>query len=122
MKRIIVTGSKILCDIDALRGTLRRILNEYKFIEIITIAPYGAGQIAAEWARHNRISVREVQLPTWKLNNSKFCEEYQARHSEMIKAADNRPDLILLYPGNGITCDLAKQAKAAGIPIMEMVK
>jgi hypothetical protein len=116
--RVLVTGSKLLCDQSVLRSILHSIKRKHKTMEIITIQPYGAGMIAAEWAKSNRVKVVERQLPTWKLDTAKFGEEFRKRNAELIQ--EHRPDLILSYQGNGISCDIVRQAKRAGIEVREI--
>lgn len=80
-------------------------------------AQTGADSLAGEWARRNGIETLgyEVTMADW-------AEHGRAagpmRNRRMIQ--EGRPDLVLAFPGDRGTRDMVRQARRAGIEVLEL--
>lgn len=81
---------------------------------IIHGAARGADAVAARWAeRHN---VPAMAFPAnWKKHGKAAGPR---RNAKMI--AEGRPDVVIAFPGGRGTADCVRQARAAGIEVVEV--
>ena len=96
------------------RGDVAGVLSPLPITLLINGAAMGADRIAEDWARHNEINYLGVPAK-WRGVGHKGAGPM--RNSEMLKW---EPDLLVAFPGGSGTANMVKQARAAGIPIVEV--
>jgi len=106
-KRILACGGRDSWD----RKRVFEVLDKLNVAEVIHGGARGADMLSDTWARAKGIPVK-VYHPNWK--------EYglaagPIRNNEMLQ---EKPDLVVAFPGQRGTKDMTQKALAAGIPVM----
>lgn len=113
MTRVLVTGGRDYWSPD-LYHDLARIHGERPFSVVITGGARGVDEMAAHWAERRSISSK-VYPADWKAHGRAAGP---IRNAKMI--AEGRPDLVVAFPGGRGTADCVKQARAAGLEVIEV--
>lgn len=110
--KILVCGGRDFEDFSLLDSVLEQYLEG--FTTLIHGDADGADSLADDWAHMNYI-------PCWK-----FPAEWHRwgnaagpiRNTKMLKVS--QPDLVIAFPGGKGTADMVKQAKRAGVKVVEV--
>jgi len=115
MTRVLVCGSREGCGDDLVWNTLCRLDAERgPFSVVIHGAARGADSEAMGWAQ----ALDRKHLPMvadWRTHGKAAGP---LRNARMI--AEGKPDLVIAFPGGKGTADCVRQARAAGIEIIEV--
>ena len=110
--KVLVTGGRHYED----GVTLFRVLGEIHTSRGISLLirgdASGADRLAGEWADINDVPV-EAFPADWKQHGRAAGP---IRNREMLA---RKPNLVIAFPGGRGTADMVRQAKSAGIPVME---
>lgn len=99
-----------LCEIDAARGPITCIIHGAA-TETDTEAMY--------WAQTERINERKILHAPFVADWRQYGNAARAiRNARMIE--NGRPDLVVAFPGGKGTADCVRQARTAGIEVMEV--
>ena len=111
--KVLVTGGRHYED----GVTLFRVLGEIHTSRGISLLIHGdasgADRLAGEWADINDVPV-EAFPADWKQHGRAAGP---IRNREMLA---RKPNLVIAFPGGRGTADMVRQAKSAGIPVMEV--
>lgn len=110
--RVAFTGGAECNDVDRIWTALDRV--RAKHPEMVLLhggSPKGAELIAAKWAEARKIT-QVVFKPDW--NRHKNAAPFK-RNDQMLEAM---PVGVVVFPGNGVSANLADKAKKLGIPVM----
>jgi hypothetical protein len=88
-------------------------LDDLKPIRIIEGQAMGADRFAYEWAQEHDVACITC-APDWE----RFG--HAAGHRRNAHMLTYRPDLVVAFPGGRGTADMVRQAKAAGVRVMEV--
>lgn len=126
--RLIIVGSRKFTDWFEFTSYLEDIFDRYAHrrlfdrIEVVsTGCATGADEMARRWAKCQEIPVLEVHHAKWSVRDPK---EGPRRNSRLINAAlaDGRDVLVVAFVGEGPgTRDTVAKAKAAGLPVIEVM-
>lgn len=83
------------------------------FTEVIHGGAGGADSMAGEWAREHSVRIR-VFLADWTRYGKRAGP---IRNQQML---DERPDLVVAFPGGRGTADMVRRARAAGVEVIEV--
>ena len=106
------TGGSECNDIDRIWAALDKVRAKYAGMVLLHGgSPKGAELIAAKWAS-NRNVPHVVFKPDWAKH--KNAAPFK-RNDQMLEAM---PVGVVVFPGNGVSGNLADKAKKLGIPVM----
>lgn len=92
----------------------------YEDMVIVQGGAKGADFLAKVWAKYWREEgedIRQEEYPAdWKKHGK--AAGY-IRNKQMLD--EGKPDLVVAFPGGAGTADMIRQAKAAGVEVMEVV-
>lgn len=113
--RVIVCGGRDFTDCALMRETLDRVDRERGRIETVVHGnASGADQLARLWAGSNKR--REWPFPAeW----SKYGKSAGPRRNKQMLGSG--ADLVIAFPGGRGTRNMVKQARAAGLEVMEVL-
>jgi len=120
--RVLVCGGRDYADADCVNRTLDRLLNPRNLplaslgITIIHGGARGADALADKWAVTNYVAVQEF-LADWQTHGRRAGP---IRNARML--TEGKPDLVVAFPGGAGTADMVKQARAAGVEVIEVEK
>ena len=110
--RVAFTGGSECNDVDRIWAALDKVLAKYADMVLLHGgSPKGAELIAAKWAS-NRNVPQVVFKPDWAKH--KNAAPFK-RNDQMLEAM---PVGVVVFPGNGVSGNLADKAKKLGIPVM----
>ena len=110
--RVAFTGGSDCNDVDRIWAALDKVLAKYADMVLLHGgSPKGAELIAAKWAS-NRNVPQVVFKPDWAKH--KNAAPFK-RNDQMLEAM---PVGVVVFPGNGVSGNLADKAKKLGIPVM----
>ena len=75
----------------------------------------GADQLADKWARLSQVAVRAHPADWTDLGRAAG----PIRNQEMLD--EEKPDLVIAFPGGRGTADMVRRAREAGVPVREVV-
>ena len=78
---------------------------------IIESGTLGAAYLAAEWARQKGFEVKTFRTE----RDQHGLDASRIRDRQMIQAG---PDLVIVFPGDGMPTDVLKEARDAGIEVL----
>lgn len=107
---ILVTGGRDYHD----AAKVHRMLESYKPRGIIQGGATGADQIARIWAETNGVANATV-MANWAVHSRAAGAIRNGWMLELCKV-----DFVLAFPGGKGTADMVRQAKAAGIDVVEV--
>jgi hypothetical protein len=110
--RVLVCGGRDYRDAAALDGFLKFWHLRLQFTEVIHGAARGADRLAGAWAQRNRIPVRPFPAD-WDRYGMRAGP---VRNQQML---DQKPDLVIAFPGGRGTADMVRRARAAGLEVIE---
>lgn len=109
--RVLITGGRDFDDQDLLERTLDELHSKHSFTTMIHGDASGADRLAGQWAESKGISV-EANPADWK----KFGRAAgPIRNQQML---DDKPDLVVAFPGGKGTADMVSRAKKAGLLVV----
>lgn len=114
--RVIVTGGRAYDDASRLYAALDALHNGPRgpITAIIQGGAHGADMLARQWG-----DVHRIRVLTFHADWTAFGRRAgPARNARMI--AESRPDLVMAFPGGPGTADCVRQAKAAGIEVLQV--
>jgi YspA, cpYpsA-related SLOG family len=112
--RILVCGGRGFKDCDLLNRTLDDAHTAGPISVLIHGLARGADSLAAEWAERNHVDV-EGYRADWKKYGPGAGP---IRNAEMLKKG--HPKLVIAFKGGDGTRNMVKQARAAGVPVLEI--
>ena len=112
--RVLVCGGRDFKDQTLLNHTLYQLSRAEIITAIIEGNATGADRMAGYWARKNKID--DIKFPAdW---NAHGRAAGPIRNAKMLK--EGKPDLVLAFPGGRGTADMVRQARAAGVKVVEV--
>jgi hypothetical protein len=97
-----------------LREALDQIHRSRRFTKVIDGAASGADGLAHEWAKSKGIKTQRFRAD-WRLQGRAAGP---IRNAQMLR--DGNPDLVIAFPGGDGTADMMRQARAAGVQVMDL--
>jgi hypothetical protein len=97
-----------------LRETLDQMHRERRFRKVIDGAASGADALAHQWALARGVPTLRFRAQ-WKTLGKAAGP---VRNRQML--VDGRPDLVIAFPGGDGTADMMKQAREAGVEVMDL--
>lgn len=108
--RVLVTGGRDFGDRELLFGALDRLHAVHGFTALIHGDANGADRLSGEWAGARGVSV-EVHPADWKKHGRAAGP---IRNQKML---EEKPDLVVAFPGGRGTADMVRRAREAGIEV-----
>lgn len=96
-----------------LRETLDNVHRSRRFTKVVDGAASGADTLAHDWAKAKGIRT-ERHKADWRLHGRAAGP---IRNGVMLREA--KPDLVIAFPGSDGTADMIRQARAAGVEVMD---
>jgi hypothetical protein len=112
--RVLICGGRDYTDRAELYAKLDRLHAEYVFGTIIAEGARGTDRLAIEWAKTRGIATQAF-MAEWDRFGGKSGP---LRNARML--AEGRPDLVVAFPGGRETANMVKQAKAAGVWVLNV--
>jgi hypothetical protein len=112
--RILVCGGRRFADSDKLNRTLDQAHAAGPITVLIHGLATGADTLAAEWAERNDVPVKGYRAD-WKTYGKRAGP---LRNGLMLSLG--HPKLVIAFKGGDGTKDMVKQARAAGVPVLEI--
>lgn len=109
--RVLVTGGRDFHDRELVFPTLDRLHDTYRFTVLIHGDASGADRLSGEWASERGVKV-EAQPADWKRYGRAAGP---IRNQQMLQ---EKPGLVVAFPGGKGTADMVKRAKAAGLEVV----
>lgn len=111
---VLVTGGRAYRD----AATVARTLSALPITRLVHGGATGADRLAAEWARANGIA--DTPCPArWRDRDGTFDRAAGfKRNAEML--AQERPALVVAFPGGNGTADMVARARRAGVAVLEV--
>jgi hypothetical protein len=110
--RVIVCGGRDFRSPAQVFMALDGIHAETPISEVMQGGAPGVDEFARQWARHNK-------LPVW-VSRADWLKHGRAagpiRNARMLEWM---PDKVIAFPGGRGTANMVKQARAAGVPVVE---
>jgi hypothetical protein len=114
--RVLVCGGRDFADYPLLHETLGKLHAETPFERIIHGAAPGADTLADTWAREWGVPI-ESHPADWR-THGKAAGAIRNR----LMLVDGKPELVVAFPGGRGTANMVKQARAAGVRVIEVQK
>jgi predicted Rossmann-fold nucleotide-binding protein len=113
--RVLVCGGRDYRDAATFTHAMRRVDETFgPFRTVISGGARGADAYAHAWAVENER--RSYVFPAqWGIHGKRAGP---IRNAEMLRVG--KPDLVVAFPGGRGTADMAKQAEAAGVPVVRI--
>jgi hypothetical protein len=96
-----------------LRETLDQLHRERRFRKVIDGAAPGADRLAHQWATARNIPTLRFRAD-WRMHGKAAGP---IRNAQMLR--DGKPDLVIAFPGGSGTEDMIRQARAAGVEVLD---
>ena len=109
--RVLITGGRDFSDRALLFDALDRLHSIHGFTVLIHGDASGADRLSGEWAASKGIQV-EARPAEWKKHGRAAGP---IRNSQML---DEKPGLVIAFPGGNGTADMVKKAKQAGLEVV----
>jgi hypothetical protein len=109
--RVLITGGRDFGDRELLFGALDSLHAAHGFTTLIHRDAKGADRLAGEWADARGVSV-EAHPADWKKHGRGAGP---VRNQKML---EQKPDLVVAFPGGKGTADMVRRAKEAGIEVV----
>jgi hypothetical protein len=115
--RILVCGGRDFRDYDLLSSVLRNIIMSVGSFPVTIIhgGARGADALAGQYARRTACNERVFPANWAKYGRAAGFR----RNAEMLK--EGVPHMVVAFPGGRGTADMVKRAKAAGVPVHEVL-
>lgn len=112
--KVLVFGGRDFTDYEALCRALDVIHAERGFTQVIHGNAFGVDRLAGAWARERGIPVRKFPAD-WKRYGPSAGP---IRNAEML--VEGQPDLGVAFPGGAGTRNMRRQAKKAGLEVIDV--
>ncbi len=112
--KVLVCGGRTYADMDRMDAVLDKLHAEAIIEQIIEGGANGADNLARNWALSRRVPF-ETFKADWE-NQGSFAGPM--RNKRMLY--EGAPDLVIAFPGNKGTANMIKQARKAGIKVIEI--
>lgn len=113
--RVIVCGGRSYADVGTVFAVLDSMREQYGSLTIIQGGANGADLLARRWCAAQR-SIRMINEPAdWKTHGRAAGP---IRNATML--SEHKPDLVIAFPGGRGTEDMKRQARTAGIEVVEV--
>lgn len=112
---VLVCGGRNFVDYDLLAGYLDGLHRCRPITKIIHGAARGADSLAGRWAQELGIASRAFPAD-WKAHGRGAGP---IRNQQMLD--EGRPESVVAFPGGRGTADMVRRAKAAGLPVYEIL-
>ena len=109
--RVLVTGGRDFSDRELLFDTLDRLHAAYSFAVLIHGDANGADRLAGEWGAARGVTV-EAHPADWKTHGRAAGP---IRNQKML---EEKPGLVVAFPGGRGTADMVRKAKQAGLEVV----
>ena len=109
--RVLVTGGRDFSNRELLFETLDRLHAVRGFTVLIHGDANGADRLAGEWGAARGVTV-EVHPADWKKHGRAAGP---IRNQKML---EEKPDLVVAFPGGRGTADMVRKAKQAGLEVI----
>jgi hypothetical protein len=109
--RVLITGGRHYSDQDLLEKTLNELHSRHGFTDLMHGDASGADQLAGQWAKSRGISVKAYPAD-WK-NLGRIAGPI--RNKKML---DEKPDLLVAFPGGKGTANMVFYAKKSGCVVV----
>lgn len=109
--RVLITGGRDFSDRALLNKVLERLHAQHAFTVLIHGDASGADRLSGEWAASKGIQV-EARPADWKKHGRAAGP---IRNSQML---DEKPELVIAFPGGKGTADMVRKAKQAGLEVV----
>jgi hypothetical protein len=109
--RVLVTGGRDFSDRTLLFEALDRLHTAHGFTVLIHGDANGADRLSGEWAASKGIKV-EVHPADWKKHGRAAGP---IRNQKML---EEKPELVVAFPGGKGTADMVRKAKQAGLEVV----
>jgi len=114
--KVLVCGGRQYDDAATLASRLSEINRDHAITEIIEGGAAGADTLARKFGEHEGIPVRTFPAD-WDTHGRAAGP---IRNRQMLE--EGRPDLVVAFPGGRGTANMVKQARAAGVKVLEINK
>jgi len=111
--RVLVTGGRDYDNALDVERALNMVYARHGAPIVIHGGASGADTLAAKWAERLGVPQR-VHLADWRRHGRKAGP---LRNQQMLD--DEKPQLVLAFPGGRGTADMVRRARAAGVPVEE---
>lgn len=127
--RLLVCGGRDYTDAALLYRTLDALHREHQFRDFIQGGATGADRLAKDWARTYPEITRWECKATWtdlshpdaviktRADGTKY--DAKAGHRRNARMLGWAPDLVVAFPGGDGTADMVRQARGAGVEVIE---
>lgn len=112
--KVLICGGRDFNDADRAWSVLDHYHRQHRFSFVIHGAAPGADSLAGEWAEIRGIDQRAFPA-RWSLFGRAAGPK---RNAQML--AEGKPDLVIAFPGERGTRNMIDQARAAGVPVIEV--
>jgi hypothetical protein len=109
--KVLVTGGRRFNNRTLLLATLDRLHVSHSFTTLIHGGASGADSLAGEWAASRGISVK-VHPADWQKYGRAAGP---TRNQQMM---DEKPDMVVAFPGGRGTADMVRRVRQAGIELV----
>lgn len=107
---VCVTGGRMYEDLATIAEVLSRVAMMFGTFEaLIHGAARGTDTIAAKWAAHWAIPVRPFPV-----SDAEWKRDSGAGHKRNLTMLNQRPDIVVAFPGGGGTKNMERETKRAG--------
>lgn len=112
--RVIICGGRSFDDYEMLERELDALHAQHRFSHVIHGGARGADTFAEHWAQSRHLDVEKVPAQ-WKRYGNR--QAGPIRNSEMLR---KDPALVIAFKGGPGTADMKRQARAAGVPVIDL--
>ncbi len=111
--KVLVCGGRYYADADRVSHVLTAAYAQYGITLLIEGGAPGADRMARVWAQRKGVHVATVDA---------LWHSYRKRAGPLRNAAmlQLKPDMVIAFPGHEGTADMMKQAREAGVPVIEV--
>lgn len=114
MTRVLVCGGRDFTDTARIHSVLDHYHAQHRFSFVIHGAAPGADSLAGQWAM-----LRDVAQQAFSADWEKHGRAAGPRRNAQMLAV-GKPDVVIAFPGGRGTADMMRQARAAGVPVIEV--
>lgn len=113
--KVLICGGREYNHEDKMNSVLDELLSKYPHMKIINGGARGADGLATIWARTRDVPCQQY-FAEWKKYGKGAGP---IRNQEMLDM--EKPDLVIAFPGGHGTADMMRRARAAKVPVTEIV-
>lgn len=113
MTRVLITGGRYFSDRKLLNDALDAIHAGDPIVLLIHGDANGADRLAGQWATSNGIAIKAIPA-AWEKHGRAAGP---IRNTEML---NEKPDLVVAFPGGRGTEDMVRKAKLSKVPVVSV--